>query len=323
MKSMLEKKLTVIIPVYNTGNFLKRCINSLINQTLKELEIIIVDDNSSDDSPKIAKEYASNYTNIKYFRNSSTLGPGGARNVGLNLVNTKYVCFLDSDDWVDTNTYKSAISILDEEDSCDIAIYGIKTEYNTPYSVELRYQYKNSNIISRDFALALLCKTFNQDLSISALLGNKVFRTALIKDNNIIFKELYFEDEIYSFLAILYSRNIAIVPSIYLHYYQRPHSIMHSFSKKYIDDTLEIFNLLRKHLEEKEIFTIYKSDYYAFFMRCYSTLLNTLFATEQNVELQKKYLLYFATSFAKRFSLGEIIDYLDINIIKKIFLIEV
>ncbi len=323
MKIMLETKLTVIIPVYNTGTLLKRCLDSLISQTLKKLEIIIVDDNSSDDSLKIAKGYANNFTNIKYYHNSTTLGPGGARNVGLELVKTKYVCFLDSDDWVDTSTYRSAINILDREENCDIAIYGIKTEYDTPYSAKLRYQYEDSNIISRDFALALLCKTMNQDVSISALLGNKVFRTELIKDNNITFKELYFEDELFSFLTILYSRNIAIVPNIYLHYYQRTHSIMHSFSKKYIDDTLEVFILLRKYLEEMGVFTIYKSDYYAFFLRCYTTLLNTLFSTEQNINLQKKYLLYFTNSFAKCFSLSEIIEYLDINIIKKIFLVEI
>lgn len=319
---MFEKKLTVIIPVYNTGILLRRCLNSVINQTFKEVDIIIIDDNSTDNSLEIAKEYSKNFANIKYFHNSVTLGPGGARNVGLNLVSTKYVCFLDSDDWVDTGTYKTAISILERERSCDIAIYGIKTEYDIPYSTKIRYQYNDSNIISRDFALTLLCKTLNQDISISALLGNKIFRTALIKDNNIIFKELYFEDELFSFLAILNAQNIAIVSNIYLHYYQRPHSIMHSFSKKHIEDTLEIFVFLRKYLEEKEIFSIHKSNYYAFFLRCYITLVNTLFASEQNIDLQKKYLSYFADSFTTRFDLHEVIEHLDIDIIKKIFLVD-
>lgn len=320
---MTERKLTVIVPVYNTGALLRRCIESLINQTLKDIEIIIIDDNSTDDSSKIAQEYVNNCNNIKYYCNTSNIGPGGARNIGLALVNTEYVCFLDSDDWVDTGTYKKTINILEEKTECDIAIYGIKTEFDTPYSVNMRYQYRDSNVINRDFALTLLCNTINQDISISALLGNKVFRTKLLRDNHITFKQLYFEDELFSFITILNAKNITIIPDIYLHYYQRPHSIMHSFSKKYIDDTLKIFFFLRNYLEEKELLDKYKADYYAFFLRCYTTLTHTLFAIEQNIERQKEYLLYFASSFTQYFSFSEIIEYLDINILKKIFLIDI
>lgn len=319
---MSRKKLTIIIPVFNTGELLKRCLDSLLNQTLKEIEIIIVDDNSMDNSAQIAKEYTSNFTNIRYYHNDFNLGPGGARNIGLEFVNTEYVCFLDSDDWVDTCAYKTAVNALEEKKECDIAIYGIKTEFDTPYSVKMRYQYRDFNVINRDFALALLCKTSNQDISISALLGNKVFRTRLLRDSNITFKSLYFEDELFSFLAILNAQKIAIIPDIYLHYYQRPYSIMHSFSNKYIDDTLEIFHLLKNYLDEKELFGTYKLYYYAFFLRCYTSLMHTLFSNEQNVNLQKEYILYFADSFTKNFSLNEVIEYLDINIIKKIFLIE-
>ena len=319
---MKNNLLTVIIPTYNTRNYLERCLNSVTNQSLKEIEIIIVDDNSTDGTSEIIQKYVKQFSNITYYHNSENLGPGGARNVGLKFVKTKYVCFLDSDDWVDTGMYKKAIHMLETNCSCDITICGIKTEFDNPYCVKNRYQYKDANIITNEFALSLLCKTENQDISISSLLGNKVFRTKLIKEHNIFFERLYFEDELFSFLAILNANKIALLPDVYLHYYQRQSSIMHSFSRKYIDDTLEIFLILKKYLEEKSIFCIYQSYYYAFFMRCYFSLMNVLFSSEQNLDVQRKYLLYFANSFEENFNLTDVIHYMDINVLKRILLID-
>jgi glycosyltransferase involved in cell wall biosynthesis len=313
--------LTVIIPAYNTGNFLERCINSVINQSLKDLEVIIIDDNSTDNTFEIIQKYVKNFSNISFYHNSSNLGPGGSRNIGLKYVKTKYVCFLDSDDWIDTNAYKEAVNILEENYECDMTICGIKTEFDSPYCSSERYQYKSSNIITNQFALSLLCHTENQDISISSLLGNKVFRTKLIREK-IAFEQLYFEDELFSFLCILNSKKIAILPDIYLHYYQRQFSIMHSFSKKYIDDTLQIFLILKNYLEGKNIFYEYQSYFYAFFMRCYISLMNTLFSLEQNVDVQRKYLLYFANSFEKNFNSMDVMNSMDIHLLKRIFLID-
>ena len=98
----MDKKyiLTVIIPVYNNDKYIKRCLNSVINQSIKNIKIIIVDDGSTDTSYNIIKSYAEEYDNIEYFT-TKRQGPGVARNIGITNCVTEYVTFLDSDDWID------------------------------------------------------------------------------------------------------------------------------------------------------------------------------------------------------------------------------
>ena len=317
---MKNNLLTIIIPVYNTGDLLIRCLDSVINQSLKEIEIIIVNDNSTDNSADIIQQYIQNYSNIKYYHNNSNLGPGGARNVGLRHVTTKYVCFLDSDDWIDTNSYIEAVDALEKNNTCDIAIFGIKTEYDSPYLTSIRYQYPHFNIINSTFALSLLCNVVNQDISISVLLGNKVFCTNLLVDNNIYFEQTFFEDELFSFLAIFNAQNVITLPNIYLHYYQRSSSVMHSFSPCYIHDTLHNFKRLKQYLENAHAFDSYKTYYYSFFTRCYISLINVLFSEETNSNLQKQNLIYFINSVKSILDFEDMIQYTDSTLLKKIFL---
>lgn len=276
--------LTVIIPVFNTGMLLDRCLQSILNQTIKNIKIIIVDDSSTDNSSDIAKNFCGKYPNIEYIKNTQTFGPGYARNVGLKKVKSKYVCFLDSDDWVDTLAYETAISSLENKADSDIAIFGIKTEFDNPYMYKMRYQYKRYNFINSKFALSCLCHTYNQDIVISALLGSKVFRTELLQKNKIIFNTLYFEDEIFSFLTLLKSKNIILLPDVFLHYYQRSNSIMHSFSKKYIKDFIENFYTLRQYLIQQNLFEEYKQEYFSYFEKCYHSLMDVLFSSEVNAK---------------------------------------
>ena len=166
--------LTVIIPVYNTEKYIKRCIKSVLNQSLKYIKIIIINDASTDLSSLIIHDFES-YEHIKIIENPYNLGQGESRNIGLNLVDTDYFCFLDSDDWVDTLSYETAVRALEENRNSDMAIFGIKTEYENSRCSALRYDY-SSNIIDGDFAITLLSREISQDTPISALIGNKVFR---------------------------------------------------------------------------------------------------------------------------------------------------
>lgn len=191
--------LTVIIPVYNTEKYIKRCIDSILNQSFKYIKIIIINDNSTDRSSSIIHKFSS-YEQVKIIENSYNIGQGESRNVGLNLVDTDYFCFLDSDDWVDTQAYETAVKALEENPICDIAIFGIKTEYENSSCSTLRYDY-NNNIIDGDFAINLLSRETSQDTPISALIGNKVFRNSSF-DKTIKFSNLTYEDTIFSYKAL-------------------------------------------------------------------------------------------------------------------------
>lgn len=314
-----DSLLTIIIPVFNTADFLPRCLDSLINQTYKKCKILLVDDCSTDNSLDIIRLYAQKYVNIEYLTNSMQLGAGSARNKGLEQVSTKYICFLDSDDWVDSNTYENVIKFLDKNDECNIATFGVKTEYESPFLSKYKCKYEYSNIIESRYALNIFCKTMNYDLSISSMLGNKVFRTELLKDNNIKFSHKYFEDVYFTFLSFFYSNYVGVIEDAYLHYYQRQNSIMHSFSPQYIDGLIDVLYDLKKFLIEKECLANYKKEYYALFNKSIYSLMNMIFSTEQNDIIQKRCICYFAELLTKKFDITEFISNLDINVIKEIF----
>ena len=109
-------KVSVIVPVYNVEKYIRKCLDSLVNQTLENIEIIIVDDGSTDTSKDIIKEYMDKYKNIKYYQKENG-GLGDARNYGLQYATGKYIAFLDSDDYIRVRTYQLMYEKAEKEDS--------------------------------------------------------------------------------------------------------------------------------------------------------------------------------------------------------------
>ena len=102
-------KLSIIVPVYNSEKFLNKCINSLINQTIKNIEIILINDGSSDNSLNICNEFAKKDSRIKVFSQENS-GQATARNVGLDNATGEYITFTDADDWVDPDYYEKLLN---------------------------------------------------------------------------------------------------------------------------------------------------------------------------------------------------------------------
>ena len=98
-------KVSVIVPVYNVENYLEKCLTSLVNQTLKDIEIIVVNDGSTDNSQKIIDRYEKKYSNVKAYVKKNG-GVSDARNYGINKAKGKYIAFVDGDDYVDEMMYE-------------------------------------------------------------------------------------------------------------------------------------------------------------------------------------------------------------------------
>jgi glycosyltransferase involved in cell wall biosynthesis len=107
-------KISVIVPVYNTELFIKRCIDSIIGQTFTDFEVILVNDNSTDKSPEICGEYANTDNRIKVIHNAVNRGSSVSRKTGLDIASGTYIQFIDSDDWIEQNMcerlYSTAVS---------------------------------------------------------------------------------------------------------------------------------------------------------------------------------------------------------------------
>ena len=110
----MQKFISVIIPCYNVENYVARCLDSVINQTYNNLEIICVNDGSTDNTLAILKDYAKKDSRIKIIDKKNG-GLSSARNAGIEVASYEYVVFLDSDDWIEPNTYELAISKMDDD----------------------------------------------------------------------------------------------------------------------------------------------------------------------------------------------------------------
>lgn len=117
----MNSKLSIIVPIYNVEKYLSKCIDSLINQTYKNLEIILVDDGSTDLSGTIANNYAKKDSRVKVFHKKNG-GLADARNYGLLKSTGKYLAFIDSDDWIDTNAYEYSITMM-LKNNCDMFVF--------------------------------------------------------------------------------------------------------------------------------------------------------------------------------------------------------
>ncbi len=129
-------KVSVIITTHNTEKYLLKCIDSVINQTLSDIEIIIADDASTDSTPQIATKLASQHDNILFLPLSSSLGPGGARNKALQQASGEYISFIDSDDWIDLN-YLEVMYNKAKQSNADIVTCSLVREYDYNTSTPL------------------------------------------------------------------------------------------------------------------------------------------------------------------------------------------
>lgn len=312
------RKLSIIVPVFNVGYLAKDCLDTLINQSYKNIEIIIINDGSTDDSKKYLDNY-SKKSNIILIDLCCNQGLGNARNIGISHSTGEYITFVDSDDWIDLDLYSELIKSVEERDA-DIGICGIKNEYTNWISSEYRYNYKYGNQIDSDMAIKLLSNYGENNYRISPVVWNKIYRASMIKKNNIEFlKNSYWEDDIFSFQVMLYAQSVIIVPSVNYHYFQRSTSITKDFSKKHIIDLIDSFVYLKNFLLESQLWSNYERHYKAYLDRAITSMINMLCQNENSTLKQKEYLTMFFKQYSENFSIEDTIEYLDVSRIRRLF----
>lgn len=307
----MSAKLCVVIPVYNGEQYIKHCIDSLQNQSLKDIQIIVVDDGSTDQTAQIVTQCAEQSKNVQLVQRGKNKGTGSARNLGLEHSQGEYIAFLDVDDWMDIDGYLEMTASLDESGS-DIGICNVYTEYGNYIRSEIRYQYRHSNTITGRFALRLLCRTEAYDSYISPRVGNKVFRTDFLKRYGIIFPaQSIWEDDMFTFLAFYYAQNIDLIPTVAEHYFQREFSAMHSFTRNHIDCLITMLRKLRQVLISKENGFQCEIEYYALLDRSLNTLFDSIFSNEQSISAQRSYIGYLLEQLLQLFTISDLMEHID------------
>lgn len=204
--------ISIIIPVYNTEIYLKDCLESLINQTYKDLEIICVNDGSKDNSLQILEEYSKKDSRVKII-NQENKGMSAARNNGIKNANGEFIAFVDSDDWLDLNYFEKLHKAIAETNSDIAASSIIRTREN---SKKIRIKYEKEEIFE-----TLKEKIKANDTPRCCYVWNKLYRADLVKETP--FKEgVYYEDVIWTPTILEKSEKMVTVPNT--NYYYRANS---------------------------------------------------------------------------------------------------
>lgn len=231
--------ISVIVPIYNAEKYLNKCVDSLINQTKKELEFILVNDGSTDKTEEIIKSYKD--SRIKYFKNKNQ-GIGKTRNFGIEKATGKYIMFLDSDDYLKNNAceilYKSV-----EKAAADLAICDFYKIYDSGEEEKIK-------LLS--FKPTTLRKTPSLVNEINLAPWNKLYKKELITKNKIKFVEnLKYEDAPFVIEAFSKAGKIIKVDE-YLNYYLIHGNSETTVRDKRCFDILKIIDLIRKNTKNEE-----------------------------------------------------------------------
>ncbi|WP_299041888.1 glycosyltransferase family 2 protein [uncultured Campylobacter sp.] len=297
---MPSPKVSIIIPVYNVEKYLRECLDSVINQTLKDIAIICVNDGSTDSSLEILKEYAKNDSRI-HIVDKINGGLGAARNSGIkylidNNINPKYIYFADSDDWLDIQALEKLYNKSQKSNS-DICIMEVaryieatnKIDKEDPWYTNKCYKIRKNDVCSFDEIKSVLfssccvacCHLYSYEFLINSLWENEEFYP----------ENLLFEDNYPHIKTLIKAKRIAFLDEVLYFYRIREASIMMSNSSKgkKIFDIFTTIDLIDSFLKKEQLFDALKDEFYFYVYvaidgalgRCMAEFKNDFIATSK------------------------------------------
>lgn len=230
-------KLSVIIPIYNVEQYLRKCLDSVCNQTLEDIEIICINDCSPDNSLEILKEYQKNDNRIKIIDFNENKGSAVARNTGMEQAKGEYIGFIDPDDWIDLDFYEKLYNKA-KDCSSDLVIGNIKTVLN-------KKEIKNNN----DFQI------FSKERVFYGLFPLGLYKRDLLSKYSIKFLEgcMIGEDRLLPIKACYYTRNFQIVEDVFYNQLTRDNSATKNINERKILDFIRSTKLVIEFLNSVQM----------------------------------------------------------------------
>lgn len=243
--------VSVIVPIYNSEKYLERCLESIIKQSYSDIEIILVNDGSTDNSGAICQYYGSLDSRITII-NQENQGVSAARNCGMSFTRGKYILFCDSDDKIADKYIECLVNQIEECDS-DMCICPIVRVYDNKYYVELLEQFDidlNCSDLANQQNLYDLARLY-------LIYGpcNKIFKTSLIKKHNVLFPTdtSYGEDLIFVFSYLEHCSKVSYRPFSFYLYYSNSGSLLYKYRPDRFDNSLRINNCVKSFFEKKKL----------------------------------------------------------------------
>lgn len=248
------KKISIIIPVYNSEKYLRKCLESVRGQTFSNIEIICVDDGSTDKSKQIIDEFAQ-VDNRFVVIHQSNKGESNARNVGLKTATGDYIGFLDCDDWIEPDMYEMLLEAL-EKNQVDIAAAGWVKEYDDKSIVMENKLALKSNVLNQKELMT--CVYRRDDYQGFAYMWNKLYKRALLYDKTgemILFDEKLKLGGDVLFLAqmLMQAQSAVFIDKAVYHYYQRGDSGCHTKEIERLMDWLKAYEYVIELFQREKI----------------------------------------------------------------------
>lgn len=243
----MSPKVSIIVPVYNVEKYLKRCVDSLVGQTLKDIEIILVDDGSPDGCPKMCDDFAAADSRIKVVHKPNG-GLGSARNAGLEVAQGEYVAFVDSDDYVLAETYATFVKKA-EKYALDTVFGGYV--YHFPNGRQEDRALTDMLCVSKDVANFIDGMLTDDNIVVSV--WTSIYRRSIIEDNNLRFvseREYLSEDIMFNIDFLVRCRSVGSVPKAFYHYCYNGDSLTQSFKPEKIVSSFRLFETIVQRLEQ-------------------------------------------------------------------------
>ena len=244
-------KVSVIVPVYNTEKYLNKCLDSLVNQTLQEIEIIIIDDGSSDTSPEIIRSYCVRYPEKIVFRTQENSGQAVARNRALKLCSGEYIGFLDSDDFVCLDMFQR--------------MYEKAVETNADYVAcgytDITYEDGKEVILKEYVASKVAC--CQKDMFFGALVSPFIhlYRRNIISESKVDFPEgVIYEDTAFYLNLVPYINRIAVVEEPLAYRVRRKNSTTTTFNPHKVAQIFTVIDKTVDYYKKNDLWNQYKDE---------------------------------------------------------------
>lgn len=247
----MKPKVSIIVPCYGVEKYLNRCVDTLVNQTMQDIEIILVDDGSPDKVPEMCDEWAKKDCRIKVVHKENA-GLGYARNSGLDCANGEYAAFVDSDDYIELDTYEILYNVAKNK-KADVVYCGMKKEispskfsYMRKTSIYQEYVGDNVKKIIPDFVASEPYCRNERKYDMSVCLA--VYRTSIIKDYKLHFvseRVVASEDLVFQIDFLEHANKVSFVPDVLYHYCYNGESLTKNYSREKFERMKALYFLLK------------------------------------------------------------------------------
>ena len=295
---MKDPKVSIIIPVYNVEDYLKKCLDSVVQQTMHELEIIVINDESTDNSLDIIRNYEKNDPRFVVV-DQKNKGLGGARNSGIELARGEYIFFLDSDDFIKSNTVEVLYQYATTND-LDLVVFNYtKVDENDRPVAKTAF---GEGVVPHDEAFEKILS-----LKTSPQAWNKLYKRELFVRYEIRYPEKFLHEDLpVTYKLFWHAKNIGYLPDNLYFWLIRSNSITQKFTFQHINDVTESLRQIKYFLIENNLYGKYQNAFVRGSMQMLNIMMErAILFSRQNPAL-KVYIKYIVDS-------GKIVDRQDIE----------